>query len=268
MATHVVVSGSVGNAERFRDRLRRELARRCTCNPRYSLRAFANYLGIDHATLSQLLRGKREFTASSIRRLAQRLGLGTEDVGRYVEAQQRPAPAASNVRTLADDAARVLGDWLPFAVLELTRLAEFRPDVRWVARMLGVEPDAVKVALQHLVRLGFLQMTTPDRWVDLTSGAVHREEDFGLAVLLRLAARSRELQIASARNAPAAARLHGSATLALRVDQIPALIGLCERCLAEARGQANGRDAEAGAEVLYQLDLHCIPLTSTKGAVR
>jgi len=49
-------------ATSFRLRLQAELARRCAGNPRYSLRAFARRLGVDHSTLSQLLRGRRALT--------------------------------------------------------------------------------------------------------------------------------------------------------------------------------------------------------------
>ena len=70
MSARVLVSTPTAR-ESFRERLQRELAQRCARNPRYSLRGFANFLGVDHATLSQLLRGKRAVTPASIRWLAQ-----------------------------------------------------------------------------------------------------------------------------------------------------------------------------------------------------
>src|SRR5689334_22299599 len=59
----------------FATLLRSELAKRCEKNERYSLRAFARDLDIEHATLSQLLRGQRELTAATVDRLARQLGL-------------------------------------------------------------------------------------------------------------------------------------------------------------------------------------------------
>jgi transcriptional regulator with XRE-family HTH domain len=64
----------------FRHFLQAELGRRCARNPQYSLRAIANYLAIDHATISQMLRGKRPLTARAISRLGTRLGLDLRDV--------------------------------------------------------------------------------------------------------------------------------------------------------------------------------------------
>lgn len=63
-----------GSAEiRLRTILTKEFERRRAVNPRYSLRAMARSVGLEHSTLSQLLRGKRTLTWKSIRRIAQRL---------------------------------------------------------------------------------------------------------------------------------------------------------------------------------------------------
>jgi transcriptional regulator with XRE-family HTH domain len=55
---------------RFQSILADEFARRRGANPRYSLRAFAGSLGMEHSTLSQLLRGRRPMTWKSIRGIA------------------------------------------------------------------------------------------------------------------------------------------------------------------------------------------------------
>jgi transcriptional regulator with XRE-family HTH domain len=58
---------------RLRTIVRKEFERCRVVNPRYSLRALARSLGIEHSTLSQLLRGKRTLTWKSIRLIASRL---------------------------------------------------------------------------------------------------------------------------------------------------------------------------------------------------
>jgi transcriptional regulator with XRE-family HTH domain len=112
----------------FRGLLERELARRAARNRRYSLRAFARHLGVDHATLSQWLRGRRPITARTMTRLAPRLAAS--------------AGASPDV-----------------AILFLTRVPGFRPDSRWIARTLGLSVDDVNIALHRLLRLGRLEMT-------------------------------------------------------------------------------------------------------------
>lgn len=261
MSAHLIASNSHATGN-FRSRLQTELAVRCGRNARYSLRAFANFLGTDHATLSQLLRGKRALTVSSIRRLGARIGLTPGEIERYV-AQLQSSPdenaTTQEVHKLAGDAARVFADWHAFAILELMRLTEFRPDVRWIARVLGVAPDEINIALQHLIRLGFLQMAAADRWVDLTGGAVLREDQFTLLALERLATRSREVQLASARNAPNASRVHGTMTLAVDETELARLMALAEKFLAEARV---GSAVKTG-DRLYHLEVHCFPLSTS-----
>src|SRR5215831_1953478 len=74
----------------FRLFLQSELARRCSSNPQYSLRSFALQLGINHSTLSQLLRGKRALTPRMIKTLGARLGLRPEEIEAFV-ARERQA---------------------------------------------------------------------------------------------------------------------------------------------------------------------------------
>jgi transcriptional regulator with XRE-family HTH domain len=258
MPTHILHSAPSTAQDSFRERLQAELAARCERNPGYSLRAFANSLGIDHATLSQLMRGKRSMTEATVRRLGGRMGLGQEEVDAYVGRGEPGQAGSAPARALAEDAAQVFGRWHAFAILELMRLRSFRPDVRWIARVLGVSATDVQVALQHLLRLGFLRMESPTCWRDLTGGAILREEDFTMLALERLAARSREIQLASARNAPQARRVHGAVTIAVAQKDVERLMGLVERFLADA--QASG--AGEGGDRLYHVEVHCLPLST------
>lgn len=258
MPTHLIDSTATGFGS-FRERLQAELAARCERNPRYSLRAFARFLGLDHASLSQLLRGKRSMTESAIRRLGARIALTPQEIDHYIALGAGDA-SRPEIRALADDAAQVLGQWHAFAILELIRLREFRPDVRWMARVLGVPSDDIAIALQHLLRLGFLKMESAGVWRDMTGGAIHRQEDFTMLALERIAARSSELQLASARNAPDARRLHGAVTIAVAESQVPRLMALVSRFLDDVRACVS----EQGADQLYHVDAHCIALSATE----
>src|SRR5262245_20010758 len=157
-----------------RRRLAAELARRCAENPQYSLRAFALQLGLDHGTLGQMLRGRRAITARTVRELGARLRWPADDIERFAAAADAGAGGAplEDLNQLSHDAAAVLADGAHAALLELVHLRDFRPDVRWIARVLGLSEDEVCVALQRLLRLGLLEMPAPDRWVDRAGDAV------------------------------------------------------------------------------------------------
>jgi plasmid maintenance system antidote protein VapI len=107
-------------AIRLRTILAAEFARRRTRNPRYSLRAFARSVEVEHSTLSQLLRGERAVTWKSIERLARSLR------------------------------------WMGTSLLPLSE--EKRFDSREFARQLGVSVDEVNVALTDLCLFGLIEL--------------------------------------------------------------------------------------------------------------
>jgi transcriptional regulator with XRE-family HTH domain len=125
----------------FRAVLRAEFDRRHAFNPRYSLRAFARALDVDHATLSQLLRGTRRLTAARVRTLGRRLQLPDAHIAEHAAVE--------------DDA----------RVLEAIGRIGFRASSRWVATVTNLPVDAVNVTLQRLLRQRLLTMASRDRWV-------------------------------------------------------------------------------------------------------
>ncbi|MGJ5816646.1 TIGR02147 family protein [Paludibaculum fermentans] len=237
----------------FRLFLQQELARRCARNPQYSLRAFANFLGVDHSTLSQLLRGRRTFGKTAIQRLSIRLGIDTETRAQFVTQTTQPQDAASK---MTEETARLLADWQHHAILELLHLDAFRPDSRWIARVLGIPVDEVNVAVQRLLRLGLLRME-PSGWVDTTGSAIADEGEFTQAAVDRLAAEVRRL---AAPPAPDGRwREFSSTTLAVNRDQLPALRQLLDRFrqdLGHLFENAGLRDD------VYRLDISLWPVTT------
>jgi predicted enzyme related to lactoylglutathione lyase/plasmid maintenance system antidote protein VapI len=156
--------------------LRAELTRRCARNDRYSLRAFARALDTDHATLSQLLRGKRQMTAETVVQLGQKLGLSSEAIEAFVR-DARAAQGAPSAPSVALDAARIVQDPLAHALLGLVGTEEFRSDSRFLAQMLDVTADEVNLTVQLLVRFGMLQLTS-DRWRDVNGAGQLDPESF------------------------------------------------------------------------------------------
>jgi len=160
--------------------LRAELTRRCARNPSYSLRAFARALEVDHATLSQILRGKRAMTRDTILQLGQRLGLEAPRLAAFVrdaEAVREDPPAYSP----SLDAAGILGDPLHHQLLALTHAEDFRGGSPFLAQVLDTTPDAINVVLQRLLRFGLLRMDEGG-WVDITGAGELDPDGFERAV--------------------------------------------------------------------------------------
>ncbi len=121
------------------ERLAAELIARKARNPRYSLRAFARDLRLSHATLSQMLRGRRPISSRAALLLGQRLRLE----GRAVSA----------ARAEIEDA----------KVLAAVNRADFVMGSRFIATRTGLPLDAVNAALFRLLSGGRLAMRH-SRW--------------------------------------------------------------------------------------------------------
>jgi len=135
---------------------------------------------VDHATLSQILRGRRALTRETIHQLGQRLGLEPARLEAFVrdaEAVRDGPPAYSP----SLDAAAIVGDPLHHQLLALTRAEGFRGESPFLAQVLDTTPDAINVVLQRLLRFGLLRMIE-GAWVDVTGAGELEPEGFERAV--------------------------------------------------------------------------------------
>jgi uncharacterized protein (TIGR02147 family) len=242
----------------FRLYLQSELARRCGRNAQYSLRAFALHLGVDHSTLSQWLRGRRPITPRSIETIGAKLNLTAEVVQQYIERSGRDDGPAISADVLTGDTMSVIADWFHFAILELTRLEEFRCDSRWIARVLDISVDEVNLAVQRLIRLGLLDMESADRWVDRSGDARVDLGSLSSGTLERQQEQTRRLSAASIRSVPVTLRDHSSITLAINSARLPRAVEL----IARFRQQLIELLPEGGSDDVYQLEIALFPVTT------
>ena len=224
----------------MRGLLQQELDRRTLANRAYSLRAFARDLGTDHATLSQVLRRRRTLTAPMIREFGHRLQLSDRQIENLVLAEtlltDEPSVPAVEVEP------SIAVDPLHFAILELTKLSDFRTDSRWIASALGTTVDEVNIALVRLLANGLLQMERPGGWQDLAPVAIAAAP-------------------AGRRHSPAeAGRLDSVTTIAVHRDRLPLVAQLVEKFRRELalllRNETTGDD-------IYQLRIVLDPLTTS-----
>ena len=145
----------------FRDGLEREFDARRQKNPRYSLRAFATFLGTDHSTLSQILKGSRRVPAASIRSWARKLGMSREEAAVYVASEHVPDAATATrqgqLLHWTGEARSIVTETAHWEIVRLSRMKTFRADCRWIAQQIGAEVDDVNMAFSRLLRLGLLE---------------------------------------------------------------------------------------------------------------
>lgn len=114
--------------------LQDEFERRRARNARYSLRAFARALDIDHATLSQMMRGQRQISDRTLEKFARQLGMAKSELERWREIDRFD----EKLLDAAADGAH--------------------PSSPALASQMSAGIDQVNVALHRLLRLGLLTM--------------------------------------------------------------------------------------------------------------
>lgn len=161
----------------YRSYLKDELVRRVQENPRYSLRAFARDLKVSPQRLSFILNRKKGLSGDAAALIAYKLGLSDEEKSffcdmvalAHVKSQeakkmialrmQKSRGGPNRYQTLALEAFRVISDWYHYALLELTTTKNFKSDVNWIARRLGISVHEVKQAIERLKALDLLEET-------------------------------------------------------------------------------------------------------------
>jgi DNA-binding GntR family transcriptional regulator len=124
-----------------------------------------------------------------------KLKLPASDIDRFVAYERLVSLKRSDnfpeLQQLASDTLQLISDRAHYQIMELTRSGEFRPDSRWIARILDLSLDEVNVAITRLLRLGLLEMIDRRQWraSELAPEASHA--DFARLAVQRLAERLR-----------------------------------------------------------------------------
>jgi uncharacterized protein (TIGR02147 family) len=141
--------------------LKNEYLRRVKKNQSYSLRAFAQFLGISSGALSEIFNGRRKLTVKMAQKLSKSLGLNhleaKEFVQRTLDEGHRQFQKKVAGKAISDDLFFVVSEWYCFALLNLTQLHEFQWDPNWIMQKLGINRLQLESALKSLVKIGLLR---------------------------------------------------------------------------------------------------------------
>lgn len=146
----------------FRVFLQNELVKRCNQNGQYSLRAFAKFLRLEPSALSKILHGKRSVSKNMFLRLAERLNLSPTEIQEFQESTKGQV----GFQNLELEVFEVISQWYYFAILELTHTENFKSDVRWISKVLGITVHEAHIAVERLMKLKFLEVDAEGKWRD------------------------------------------------------------------------------------------------------
>ncbi|NJL25700.1 MAG: DUF4423 domain-containing protein [Calothrix sp. SM1_5_4] len=166
-------------ALQYQDFLLEEFRSRRTRNPHYSLRAFARDLGMPASKLSQNLRGLCGISVAKAEQIATRLEMREDEKLLFLTMVESQHARSRVARQQARNALQrlseekldelklekfaVVRDWYHMAILELTDIRGFKPDVAWVAEKLGLPESLVRQAVERLQALELLEISG-DGW--------------------------------------------------------------------------------------------------------
>ena len=240
--------------------LQSELLRRSKANPRYSLRAFARTLRVDHSTLVKILNGKRKLGKRATQKMAQQLGLSADEAAHFL--QPKTDQAADNYQQLTLDSFAIISDWYHYAILELIRSDDFKPELGWMARVLGITTEEAGTAVERLKRLGLIETSSEGRWFQPEdSKATTMGNPFTSRAFRNLQKQILEKAIVALEEVPMELRDQTSMTMAIDVSKLPEAkkkITEFRRELAALLSRGERRDE------VYHLSLSLYPVSQIK----
>src|SRR5207253_10375366 len=120
------------------------------------------------AILSGILNGKRKLTPEIAGKIGFTLGFSPAEVWdeqKKLLGHKNPAEH-HHFHELSEDVFMIVSEWYHLAILEVMKLEDFTPNVRWVAQRLNVNSNQVKIAIERLQRVGILEITLKGKWID------------------------------------------------------------------------------------------------------
>lgn len=251
--------------------LKEELVERQKKNPSYSLRSYADYLGIHPGTLSAVLNGKRTLPLSAADRVADRLGLSPR---RKIHFLKNLATEKARFKYLSEEEKekqvildeanyKVIAQWEHYAILTLIETANFNPDNGWIAQRLGVSVNQIEVAMERLLRSGLL-VKTEDGNYKKTFSKLKTSEDVISPALQRAHLEELDLGKEKIEKIDVLQRDFSSITIAVN----PKNLEKAKTAIYEFRQKMRSILEEGEKEEVYQLCIQLYPLTTIGGKIQ
>jgi len=163
----------------FRLLLQDEFEARCKRNPQYSLRSFARAISIQSGALSEIMRGKRKITKSTIKKIGNNLKLTETQIENYIEQNRIQDSIDKSSRRVEDaelsattydqmnvDEFHYLTDIIYTLILEISKLKEFNGSLQFIVDKTGFEQLRIENAIERLLRMDYLRIHKNNTWED------------------------------------------------------------------------------------------------------
>lgn len=158
----------------YRVYLKSVLAGRQRSNPAYSMRAFAQQMGLGQSAVSQVLAGKKNISLETANRIAAKLGLNESeaeylriliqiettkdlDLKKSLLARAQALNPQREARELSVDLFCTIADWYHLVIKNMTGLKNFTFTAESIAKRLNISKLEAETAIERLLRLEMIE---------------------------------------------------------------------------------------------------------------
>lgn len=243
----------------LRGYLQQEFLERLKRNPQYSLRSYAQFLGLNSGTLSQIFKGQRKMGPRMFKKLVHRLGLSPELAQKLDPSK---AHSSDQYSQLSVDSFHVISDWYHFAILELIKTEDFQADAKWMAKRLSLTVTEVHLALERLERLQYIKKDDSRGYQVCENNLSTLSHDFTNAAFKKLQMQILTKAIEAVETIPLEQRLQTSLSIALNRDDLPKLKEMIHRFRREVNAFLESHESK---QDVYHFSVSLYPVTKPSG---
>jgi uncharacterized protein (TIGR02147 family) len=127
--------------------------------------------------------------------------------------------------------------------------------------VLGIAVEDVNIALQRLLRLGLLEMSGSDRWMDKSGDAEFHSAALTETACNQMNQEIHELAVEAISRIPSHHRAHRQMVVALDSKRLPRLKMLADEFMNELRSLVSEGDTK---DDVYQVEISFFPVTTLK----
>jgi uncharacterized protein (TIGR02147 family) len=240
--------------------LEKEFEQRKLKNSNYSLRAYARYLEISPAYLSQIFNNKMKISKAKAMHLISKVLTGTrlKEWINLIEKSDDRFFHKGYIPTYKKIHCNITLTWAHYAVIESFNLADFKSDIKWIDEQLGIGLERTKEIINELLSIGAIKEENSvlvSNEVSLTNINDKNTSDDRKQMQRDILARSLE----AINTVDISKRNHTSMTIAINSKNLEKMITRIQAFRRELCSEAT-LDASNQADEIYQLQTSFFPL--------
>lgn len=249
--------------------LQNEFDERVRKNPRYSLRGFAGFLGVNPAELSQVFKGKRHLSLRSAQKITKALGYNNDETRYFLWLLQKEKGKQLGLdlefiekrdkKTVSAEQFSRISKWYHFAILSLVETAGFQWDSRHVSKKLGIGLSEAGLAMRDLQEVGLIQVEAQPKGKKLkgTNKTVRVASNIPSEAIRHYHRQMIQKSLEALDTVPLEAREYQSLGIALSPEKLPELKAEID----EFTDRLIGKYHKEGSNQVYQIQISVFPLT-------